>query len=91
MYRLYQLGVRIDLAPSLFFRTKMITIAPRFVLVNNTDLNLHYKQKGTISRHDIHGLLDTVQTDDVIITSYRRGRGILLSAQNRNTLALGQP
>ncbi|PRP86239.1 vacuolar protein sorting-associated protein 13 family protein, partial [Planoprotostelium fungivorum] len=51
--RLYQLGVRIDLAPSQFFRTKIVTISPRFILVNNTQLNLHYRQKGEEGNHSL--------------------------------------
>jgi vacuolar protein sorting-associated protein 13A/C len=47
--RLWQLGVDIQMGSKQFFRTKVITVAPRFVLVNRMadGQSLHFKQKRT--------------------------------------------
>lgn len=56
---LYEVGISVRLAPEKvmknnaflillkFYRTKVITLSPRYILVNNTDTTLFYKQNDT--------------------------------------------
>jgi hypothetical protein len=44
----YELGVQINLAPSPWYRrTKIITITPRFVLMNKSGIDIQYMQVDT--------------------------------------------
>lgn len=46
----YELGVQINLAPSPWYhRTKIITITPRFVLMNKSGIDIQYRQVDTAS------------------------------------------
>lgn len=46
----YELGVQINLAPSPWYhRSKIITITPRFVLMNKSGIDIQYRQVDTAS------------------------------------------
>eukprot|EP00742_Colponemidia_sp_Colp-10_P011678 GILJ01013009.1.p1 GENE.GILJ01013009.1~~GILJ01013009.1.p1 ORF type:complete len:1942 (-),score=279.50 GILJ01013009.1:31-5289(-) len=50
---LYMFGVEIDFAPDVYFRTKLVTFAPRFVLVNRLQRTVQVKQVRSHARDEI--------------------------------------
>ena len=53
----YHIGVSIELLSERYFRTKVITFRPRYILVNRTSRDIYYKQENT----DFCHLLKTKQ------------------------------
>lgn len=49
--KLFEVGVSIDLGESQFYRTKVVTFSPRFILFNNIGSEMYIKQKDTEKAH----------------------------------------
>ncbi|GBG61019.1 hypothetical protein CBR_g18614 [Chara braunii] len=63
--RKYVFGVHIQLAPEVFHRTKIVTIAQRFVLLNRSGFDLDYMQSETSSRRELRdGQKEAYHWDD---------------------------